>query len=194
MKRSLIFILLFCLLSSSVMAKGLNVYYISHSTTTNERALVNSLELLRPSEYSDDAVFYLTNSDLPIISYWGISGNGESFQTIIDDIERRSSHEVYPYVDMNKLLEIFTYIETVRDEYEYVTLNFYIDSIFWDFYRESVIAKLYHALELADRPDFLHMNIFFTEGDEPEVDEKNPFGQKYQCIGYEFMSLTLFEN
>lgn len=176
------------------MAKGLNVYYISHSTTTNERALVNSLELLRPSEYSDDAVFYLTNSDLPIISYWGISGNGESFQTIIDDIERRSSHEVYPYVDMNKLLEIFTYIETVRDEYEYVTLNFYIDSIFWDFYRESVIAKLYHALELADRPDFLHMNIFFTEGDEPEVDEKNPFGQKYQCIGYEFMSLTLFEN
>lgn len=194
MKRSLIITLIFCLFSTTVMGKNLNVYYISHSTATNERALVKALEIARPSEYSEDAVFYLTNSDRPVISYWGIPGEGESFQTIIDEIERRSSHEVYPYVDMEKLLEIFTYIEEVRGEYEYVILNFYIDSIFWDYYKETVIAKLYHALELADRPDFLNMNIFFTEGDDPEVDEKYPFGQKYQCVGYEFMPLTLFEN
>ena len=176
------------------MGRGLNIYYITHSTTTNERALIKSLELVRPSEYSDDAIFYLTNSDKPMISYNGFPGEGVLFQNIIDDIERCSSHDVYAYVDIEKLMEIFTSVEQLRGEYEYVTLNFYIDSIFWDFYRESVIAKLYHVLELADRPDFLYMNIFFTEGDVPDVDEKYPFGQKYQCVGYEFMPLTLFEN
>lgn len=194
MKKNILLTCVLLFLSSTLMGRGLNIYYITHSTTTNERALIKSLELVRPSEYSDDAIFYLTNSDKPMISYNGFPGEGVPFQNIIDDIERCSSHDVYAYVDIEKLMEIFTSVEKLRGDYDYVTLNFYIDSIFWDFYRESVIAKLYHVLELADRPDFLYMSIFFTEGDTPEVDAKYPFGQKYQCVGYEFMPLTLFEN
>ena len=194
MKKILLLVCVSLFLPTILMARGLNIYFISHSHTTNERALVKALELVRPSEYSDDAIFYLTNSEKPIISYSGFPGEGVPYQKVIDDIERCSSHDVYPHVDIEKLMEIFTSVEKLRGEYEFVTLNFYIDSIFWDFYRVSVIAKLYHVLELADRPEFLDMNIFFTEGDTPEVDQKYPFGQKYQCEGYTFMPLTLFDN
>ena len=71
--------------------------------------------------------------------------------------------------------------------------NYYIDSMFWEFYRESVIAKMYYVLGLAENPDYLAMNIYFTEGDTPQIDEAQPFGPNNLCRGYELLPLILYE-
>lgn len=175
-------------------SRKLNIYYVSHSVATNERALIHNLQLVEPDGDSESAIFYLTNSSRPVIAFYNFPVEGSSLSAILDEIDEKSSHEVYPDVDMEKLLEIFTLVENDRNKYDTVTLNYYIDSIFWEFYKESIIARLYHALELHDRPDFLDMNIYFTQGDTPQFDEKYPFGKKYQCTGYRFTPLTLFEN
>lgn len=173
--------------------KVLSIYYISHSTTTNEKALLNSLELAKPMDGSESAVFYLANSERPYIVYVNLPFTGDSFEDIKNEINTKSSHEVYPEVDCEKLCEVFDNIDKVRADYGVVNLNYYIDSMFWEFYRLPVIAKMYYVLDLADNPDYLTMNIYFTEGDVPEIDEKDPFGAYDLCEGYVFLPLTLYE-
>ena len=177
----------------SAQDKVLSIYYISHSTATNEKALLNSLELAKPLDDSESAVFYLSNSDRPYIVYMNLPFEGNSFEDIIREINTKSSHEVYADVDCKKLCEIFDNVDKVKNQFGTVTLNYYIDSMFWEFYSQRIIAKMYYILDLYDNPDYLTMNIYFTEGDEPIVDEDAPFGPNNLCDGFTFLPLTLFE-
>ncbi len=170
----------------------LSVYYISHSQATNEKALLSALNLAKPMDESESAVFYLANSDRPYIAYVNLPFQGDSFDDIIAEINTKSSHEVYADVDCRKLCEVFDNIDTVQDRFQTIVFNYYIDSMFWDFYRQSVIAKMYYVLDMAGS-DRMVMNIYFTEGDEPEIDEKQPFGPGNLCRGYELLPLILYE-
>ena len=124
------------LICSIGSAKTLSIYYISHSVATNEKALIKALHMAKPVSQSESAIFYMANSDKPLISYINYNGveKDGGLATIYDEIEDKSTHEVYPNVDLDKLCEIFSVIENERDKYEYVTLNFYIDSIFWKWF------------------------------------------------------------
>lgn len=173
--------------------RALSIYYISHSTSTNERALLSALELARPVDDSEAAIFYLSNSDRPYVAYLNLPFEGNSFDDIIMEINTKSSHEVYPDTDCMKLCEVFDNVDKVRDEFDVVVLNYYIDSMFWEFYSERIIAKMYYVLDLAENPDYLSMNIYFTEGDMPVIDEDEPFGPNNLCEGYEMLPLTLYE-
>lgn len=170
----------------------LSIYYISHSTATNEKALLANLELAKPLNDSEVAIFYLVNSDRPYIAYVNLPFEGDTFDDIINDINSKSSHEVYADVDCQKLCEIFDNIDKVESRFDMILLNYYIDSMFWEFYRQSIIAKMYYVLDLANNDDIL-MNIYFTEGDEPIIDENEPFGPNNLCAGYTFLPLTLYE-
>ena len=170
----------------------LSIYYISHSTATNEKALLANLELAKPLNDSEVAIFYLVNSDRPYIAYVNLPFEGDTFDDIINDINSKSSHEVYADVDCQKLCEIFDNIDKVENRFDMILLNYYIDSMFWEFYRQSIIAKMYYVLDLANNDDIL-MNIYFTEGDEPIIDENEPFGPNNLCAGYTFLPLTLYE-
>ncbi len=170
----------------------LSIYYISHSTATNEKALLANLELAKPLNDSEVAIFYLANSDRPYIAYVNLPFEGDTFDDIINDINSKSSHEVYADVDCQKLCEIFDNIDKVESRFDMILLNYYIDSMFWEFYRQSIIAKMYYVLDLANNDDIL-MNIYFTEGDEPIIDENEPFGPNNLCAGYTFLPLTLYE-
>lgn len=170
----------------------LSIYYISHSTATNEKALLANLELAKPLNDSEVAIFYLANSDRPYIAYVNLPFEGDTFDDIINDINSKSSHEVYADVDCQKLCEIFDNIDEVESRFDMILLNYYIDSMFWEFYRQSIIAKMYYVLDLANNDDIL-MNIYFTEGDEPIIDENEPFGPNNLCAGYTFLPLTLYE-
>lgn len=194
MKHILIFTVLFILsLQLPAQDKVLSIYYISHSTTTNEKALLNALELARPMSDSESAIFYLANSERPFIVYVNLPFEGDSFDDIISEINTKSSHGVYPDVDCRKLCDIFDNVDKVRDSFDFVNLNYYIDSMFWEFFRQTVIAKMYYILDLAENPDYLTMSIYFTEGDMPEIDTEEPFGSYNLCEGYEILPLTLYE-
>lgn len=171
----------------------LSIYYISHSTFTNERALINSLELVKPLDESESAVFYLSNSEKPYIAYINLPFEGNTFDDIIRELNTKSTHEVYADVDCKKLCEVFDNIDQVRNEFSMVVLNYYIDSMFWEFYSQSVIAKMYYVLDMAENQDWLTMNIYFTEGDEPVIDEEEPFGPNNLCDGYTLLPLILYE-
>lgn len=171
----------------------LSIYYISHSTFTNERALINSLELVRPLDESESAVFYLSNSERPYIAYINLPFEADTFDDIIRELNTKSTHEVYADVDCKKLCEIFDNIDQVRNEFSMVVLNYYIDSMFWEFYNQSIIAKMYYVLDMVENQDWLTMNIYFTEGDEPVIDEEEPFGPNNLCDGYTLLPLILYE-
>ena len=183
----------FCCLGLLAQDRVLSIYYISHSASMNERALLNALNLARPIDSSESAIFYLSNSDRPFVSYVNMPFKGDSFDDIIREINTKSNHETYPEVDCNKLYAVFDNVDKVREDYDAVILNYYIDSMFWEFYRQSVIAKMYYVLDLAENQDYLTMNIYFTEGDMPEIDDKYPFGAENLCDGYELLPLTLYE-
>lgn len=194
MKRCIV-IMVFSVFCACLHAqdKILSIYYISHSSATNEKALLGALNLARPIDESESAIFYLANSERPYIVYVNLPFEGDSYDDIINEINTKSSHEVYAEVDCRKLCEVFDNVDTVREEFGIVSLNYYIDSMFWEFYRESVIAKMYYVLGLAENPDYLTMNIYFTEGDEPQIDESRPFGPNNLCENYELLPLILYE-
>ena len=171
----------------------LSIYYISHSTFTNERALINSLELVRPLDESESAVFYLSNSERPYIAYINLPFEADTFDDIIRELNTKSTHEVYADVDCKKLCEIFDNIDQVRNEFSMVVLNYYIDSMFWEFYNQSIIAKMYYVLDMVEKQDWITINIYFTEGDEPVIDEEEPFGPNNLCDGYTLLPLILYE-
>lgn len=177
----------------SAQDKVLSIYYISHSPATNEKALLSALNIAQPLDKSESAIFYLANSERPLVSYVNLPFDGVSVDEIIMELNTKSSHEVYPEIDCRRLCEIFDNVDSVRDEFAVVNLNYYIDSMFWEFYRESVIAKMYYVLDLAENPGYLTMNIYFTEGDTPQIDESEPFGPNNLCMGYELLPLILYE-
>ena len=177
----------------SAQDRALSIYYISHSQATNEKALLSALNLAQPLDESEAAVFYLANSERPLIAYVNLPFEGATFDEIIMELNTKSSHEVYPEVDCDRLCEVFDNVDTVRDEFAFVNFNYYIDSMFWEFYRESVIAKMYYVLNLADDPEYAAMSIYFTEGDIPHIDESRPFGPNNLCAGYELLPLILYE-
>lgn len=179
--------------AAAAQEQVLSIYYISHSSATNERALLSSLELARPLDGSEAAVFYLSNSDRPYTAYVNLPFEGQSLDDIIMEINTKSSHEVYADVDCRKLCEIFDNIDGIQDRFSMIILNYYIDSIFWEFYNQSIIAKMYYVLSMAENQDRITMNIYFTEGDEPVIDEDEPFGPNNLCEGYTLLPLTLYE-
>ena len=195
MLRNSLVILLSVLLASGIYAQErvVSIYYISHSAFTNERALLNSLELARPLDSTEAAVFYLSNSDRPYTVYCNLPFEGASFEDIIRELNTKSSHEVYADVDCQRLCEIFNNIDSLEDEFSMIILNYYIDSMFWEFYNQTVIAKMYYVLDMAENQDRITMNIYFTEGDEPVIDEDEPFGPNNLCDGYTLLPLTLYE-
>ena len=52
---------------------------------------------------------------------------------------------------------------------------------------------LLYVLDMAENQDRITMNIYFTEGDEPVIDEDEPFGPNNLCDGYTLLPLTLYE-
>ena len=129
----------------SAQDKVLSIYYISHSPATNEKALLSALNIAQPLDKSESAIFYLANSERPLVSYVNLPFDGVPVDEIIMELNTKSSHEVYPEIDCRRLCEIFDNVDSVRDEFAVVNLNYYIDSMFWEFYRESVIAKMYYV-------------------------------------------------
>ena len=101
------------LICSVGSAKTLSIYYISHSVATNEKALIKALHMAKPVSQSESAIFYMANSEKPLISYINYNGveKDGGLATIYDEIEDKSTHEVYPNVDLDKLCEIFSVIE-----------------------------------------------------------------------------------
>lgn len=179
--------------------KKLNFIYIAHDHSTPVDKLCDRLsDLYQTAKYEKDiaVIFYLPNSDEPKVVKMNLPGeNPDDFPDILGELIQKSSHEVFPEVDIEKIPSIFNETDFVdafgNPQFASFNITYYINPTFWMLgYNESIIAKLYFTLELDKLPkSYFKMQIWHSKDDGLIVDEKQPFGTKNLCSGFNFLLL-----
>lgn len=170
--------------------KDLTIVYIAHTTDIPLARLTSLLEERYRGgvQFSNDVIFYLSNGTEPLIVKINTAEENKlDFEPmIIDELWAKRSHDIDPYTDVTKLIEIVNDNDFVSEsgelKYLSVTFDFFISEEFWTMkYNESIIAKLYFALDLnkikKDNPD-LFFNVYRPSEVELIYENNMPFGLK----------------
>ena len=170
--------------------KDLTIVYIAHTTDIPLARLTGLLEERYRGgvQFSNDVIFYLSNGTEPLIVKINTAEENKlDFEPmIIDELWAKRSHDIDPYPDVAKLIEIVNENDFVSEsgelKYLSVTFDFFISEEFWTMkYNESIIAKLYFALDVnnikQENPD-LFFNVYRPSEVELIYDNGKPFGLK----------------
>ena len=109
MKRFLLIIIVSCIAHLAV-AQELRFVYIAHDLETATDKLVKELNgLQRATRDGMPTIFYLSNSDNPIIAYFNIDGkqDGDIYREIMGELQERSFHNTSAIVDRDTIVSIF---------------------------------------------------------------------------------------
>ena len=175
-------------------SRELVINYIAHDHYND--AILNAVDdIFNTSAYNNNrsTYLYLANAENPLILKCD-SNHQKEFEDFRYAINSQLKHNVWPDVDIQKLLELFReddfLSESGHARYSYFTLNFYITPSFWSYnYNESLIARLFWDLELPDKTDFV-VNIYHPENDGVTYDEEHMFGPKKLNGDYKVYLLT----
>ena len=175
---------------SDFKEKELTIVYIAHTTDVPLAKLTTLLEERYRGgvQFSNDVIFYISNGAEPLIVKINTADeNKVDFESkIIEELWAKRSHDVDPYVDVLSLIEIVNNNDFISEDgklnYLSVTFDFFISEEFWTMkYNESIIAKLYFALNVnhikQDNPE-LFFNIYRPEEVELVYENNKPFGLK----------------
>ncbi|MBQ3147892.1 MAG: hypothetical protein IJB87_00850 [Alistipes sp.] len=202
-----IFVLLFCLFvcgyvnAQTNLNKDLTFVYISHDENTPTQALISRLKEIYTDamNYPEDraAIFYLTNGDNPIVVKMNVkNSNPKDFESLVEDLQSKRAHDVFPETDCEKILEVFAENDLVDEKgeplFRSVEWNYYVNSTFWKLNNnEYVIAALYWALEMEKmiESQYLQIRILHGEVDPLPVNKDFPFGTKGFCRKMPFLPL-----
>lgn len=196
MKRFLLIIIVSCIAHLAV-AQELRFVYIAHDLETATDKLVKELNgLQRATRDGMPTIFYLSNSDNPIIAYFNIDAkqDGDIYREIMGELQERSFHNTSAIVDRDTIVSIFKNLKIESGVYSNVVWKFYITQNYWNLYNEDIIASSYFILNIAEwkQPAFL-LQIYFSGNDAMQVDEQYPFGLLNLCPtlnhNYELLSL-----
>lgn len=184
MKKSIVFIFFALLFSWDVHAQDmeLEINYIAHDHFNAEFLdKVDEIYMINRGSRSRKTYLYLANADTPEILVCNTAEQKE-FDTFKYNLNSQLKHNVWPEVDLKKLVELLESDDFIDDNgnplYSYFTLNFYITSSFWLYnYQETLIARLFWILELADKENVI-VNIYHPEGDPIQYDPDNMLGVK----------------
>ena len=170
--------------------KDLTIVYIAHTTDVPLARLTELLEERYRGgvQFSNDVIFYMSNGSEPLIVKINTADeNKVDFEPmIIEELWAKRSHDVDPYVDVQSLIEIINNNDFISADgklnYLSVTFDFFISEEFWTMkYNESIIAKLYFALDVnhikLENPD-LFFNIYRPTEVELVYENGKPFGLK----------------
>lgn len=196
MKR---FLMLFLVsgLTLVAIAQELRFVYIAHDLETATDKLVRELNgLQRATRDGVPTIFYLSNSDSPIIAYFNINDrqDGDIYREIMGELQERSFHNTSAVVDRDNIVSILRDLNIEKGAYSSLVWKFYITQNYWDLYNEDVLASSYFILNIAEwkQPSFL-LQIYFSGSEAMRVDEKYPFGLLNLCPGlndnYELLTL-----
>ena len=192
-KQVCFFVLLIMFSFSAYSQQTFNFYYISHTRSSSEATLIETLKSSYPLDESEAALFYLANSERPVV----VAANIKNFDTsdlvpIINEINQKSLHEIYPEVDLVTIPDLLAKAGVIGKDgvlnYDMFIMNFYVDTEFLEFNSESIVSSLYYVLDLEQLPaESFSMRIFHNGSDDTKLgtlSEKNLFS------GYEPVVLT----
>ena len=196
MKR---FLMLFLVsgLTLVAIAQELRFVYIAHDLETATDKLVRELNgLQRATRDGVPTIFYLSNSDSPIIAYFNINDrqDGDIYREIMGELQERSFHNTSAVVDRDNIVSILRDLNIEKGAYSSLVWKFYITQNYWDLYNEDVLASSYFILNIAEwkQPSFL-LQIYFSGSEAMRIDEKYPFGLLNLCPdlndNYELLTL-----
>lgn len=170
--------------------RELTFVYVAHTTDVPLSDLIERLkETYRGGvQFFNEVIFYLSNGEEPLIVKVNTAEeNKDDFETIIiDELWAKRSHDIEPYVDVPKLLNLINDNDFINEDgvlkYSSVTFDFYVSESFWSMnYNESIIAKLYFALEinkLKQKNLELMFNVYCPSDAQSILENKRPFGPK----------------
>ena len=175
--------------ASDFKEKDLTIVYIAHTTDVPLAKLTEKLEehYRNGVQFENEVIFYLSNGSEPYIVKVNTKGqNNEDFEAeIIDELWAKRSHDIDPYSDVENIINIVNENDFVNEEgklkYLSVTFDFFVTETFWTMkYNESIISKLYFALDInevkKDNPD-LYFNVHYASEGQA-IDNSNKFGVK----------------
>lgn len=199
MKR-LFVLLLASFFSFAVYAQqqSFEFYYISHDRTTPVDQLCERLEYIYEDALSNEdyaVIFYFPNYDQHIEVKINLPGsNSQDFNKILRELRDKDAHENYPDHDYESIMNLINKYDFITDEgepvYSSVRFCWYVTPYFWDWMNnESLIARLYFALELDQYKDYVTTEIWHSRDDGLQVDSRYPFGKKNLCKSMNFVLL-----
>lgn len=203
MKRivAAIFLLFASVVLKAQPEKDLSFIYIAHDENTPTSVLIDNLKV-----YYDDArndpegravIFYLPNGNYPIIVRMNTGeDNEEDFALIVEDIQKKRSHDVEREVDLQMIQEIFKdtdiYDRRGNRLYNSVEWIYYVNSTFWELgNHENIIASLFWIMDMQKSIEegYMKVVILYSEDDPIPYDETLPFGNKALCRSVNFIPL-----
>lgn len=197
MKRIFIILVLMLLpLFASAQTKSLEFYYIAHDRTTIVSELCSRLEQVYEAALSYDdyaVIFYLPNFDKPITVKVNLPGdNRNDFSEIISELRIKSSHEAYPEVDYETIINLINENDFIDQEgnptYTSFLFCWYVTPEFWRFnYNEELIASVYFTCEFDKYPGYVENQVWHAADDGLVLNSRLPFGSKNLCAGMNFM-------
>ena len=180
----------FGVLNTSAQKTNKDFYfiYIAHDRTTPVQRLSKTLQEIYDGavKYGHSCVFYLANNESPYIVNVNIGNdNRNDFDAmIIGELQNKLSHGISPRFDLDAIVNMFNSNDYLLSEQELkyisVTWNFYTSEWFWnEGYNESLIASLYWIMDIdkTEELDF-YFNVYHSENDKLELDDKLLFGVK----------------
>lgn len=203
MKRSLIVIVaLLAFLSLRAQTnKDLTFVYIAHDENTNILSLIDQLKTLydeaRNAPESHAVIFYLPNGNYPITVRVNTAGdNQDDFALIVEDIQKKRSHDVEREVDLKKIQDIFNETDIIDShggrKYSHVEWIYYVNSTFWELgNNENIISSLFWIMDMEKyvKDGYLGVFIYYGEDDPIPYDETLPFGNKALCRSVNFIPM-----
>lgn len=187
-------------LLASAQEKTFEFYYIAHDYSTKVNDICSMLEekYEMALEFSDCAmVFYLPDRENPKIVRMNVPGdNRAEFEELISEFRARYTHEIYAYVDLEQIVEIFNDSEIIGEDgkplVQSIRMAWFVNPSFWAMnYNESLIASLYFILDLEKYKDYVTIDIWNSSDENIIVDRQTPFGLKNLMGNYPFHLLIL---
>lgn len=185
MKRIVSIVSIVWLCFIGIEAKELRFVYIAHDVETTTDRLVKELNgLQRAARDGVPTIFYLSNSDRPLVAYYNINDrqDGDVYREIMGELQERSFHNTSAIVDRDSIVSIFTELQIESGSYSKVAWKFYITQNYWNNFNEAIIASAYFVLNIAEwiKPSFL-LQLYYSGQENFKVDEKYPFGTLDLC-------------
>lgn len=187
---------------SAQSGKDLTFVYIAHDENTSTSALTDRLKTLYDDARNDPqgkaVIFYLPNGNYPITVRVNTPGDNQAeFSTIVEDIQKKRSHDVEREVDLRMIQNIFNETDIIDDnggrKYNHVEWIYYVNSTFWELgNNENIISSLFWIMDMEKHigDGYLGVYIYYCEEtDALPFDESLPFGNKALCRSVNFIPM-----
>ena len=197
--RSFYFIILSLLVCVNLRAQNeLEINYIAHDHYNGPLLdLVDDIFQSKAYDTNRHTYIYLANANEPKVLLCNLDKYKE-LEEFKYTLNGQITHNVWPEVDIMKLLELLKEDDFVDDwgnsRYNFFTLNFYVTPSFITYgYAETLIARLFWDLDLSTSSNFV-VNLYLPDDVDTNYDMEKIFGAMKLLGDYQMYIYTFNAN